>query len=186
MRKIAAFILPVVLAVSCANEPDVKKIETEHIDNPIDSHEERVAAIEKHTALLFEDSLKFNTKSANDLLAAYEVYIKHHSFQSDSKTIQFKAGELAKSLGKPHKAIKHFNDLMERDPDHEKAPLALFYKAMIIGDDLHENDLAKATYQEFIEKYPNHPFVESAKASIEMQGKSLDEIVKEFEKKGNS
>ena len=84
---------------------------------------------------------------------------------------------MAKSLGKPHIAIKHFNDLIERAPNHEKVALALFYKAMIIGDDLHEDELAKATYQEFLDKYPDHPFAESARASIELQGKTLDERI---------
>ena len=58
----------------------------------------------------------------------------------------------------------------------------MFYKAMIIGDMLHEDELAKKTYKEFIENYPDHPFVESAKASINFQGKTLEEVVKEFEK----
>jgi len=185
MKKLLYIIIPTILLASCSSEPEFKVEAAKNIETNIDTHEERVAEIDKHTALLFSDSLNFNAKSANDLLAAYTEYIKHHSFESESKTIQFKAGELAKSLGKPHIAIKHFNDLMERAPDHEKASLALFYKAMIIGDDLHEDELAKETYQEFLDKYPDHPFAESAKASIELQGKSLDEIVKGFEEKNS-
>lgn len=185
MKKILFIIIPTSLILSCSGDSNVKVKETEIIENSIDTHEERIAEIDKHTALLFSDSLNFNIKSANDLLAAYEEYIKFHSFQSNSKDIQFKAGELAKALNKPHLAIKHFNDLIDRAPDHEKAPLALFYKAMIIGDDLHENEQAKITYQEFIDKHPEHPFVESAKASIQLQGKSLNDIVKGFEDKNS-
>ena len=76
--------------------------------------------------------------------------------------------------------------MLERDPDHERAPLALFYKATIVGDMLNEDENAKMLYQEFIDKYPDHPLAESAKESIKLQGKSLDEIVKEFEKKNKS
>jgi len=185
MKKLLYFIIPTVILASCSSEPEFKVDGAKNIETSIDTHNERVAEIDKYTALLFSDSLNFNTTSANDLLAAYEDYIKHHSFETKSKDIQFKAGELAKSLGKPHIAIKHFNDLIERAPNHEKAALALFYKAMIIGDDLHENELAKDTYQEFIDKYPEHPFAESAKASIKLQGKSLDEIVKGFEEQNS-
>lgn len=185
MKKLLFIAISTILISSCSSEPDIKIEKTENVDTKIDTHEERVAEINKHSAILFSDSLNFNVESANDLLAVYTDYIKHHSFESESKDIQFKAGELAKSLGKPHIAIKHFNDLMERAPDHEKAPLALFYKAMIIGDDLHEDELAKTTYQEFIDKYPDHPFAESAKASIELQGKSLNDIVKGFEEKNS-
>jgi TolA-binding protein len=185
MKKLLYIFIPSIIIASCSSEPAIKVEEAEVIDNPIDTHVERVAEIDKHSAILFSDSLNFNSKSANDLLAAYEEFIKHHSFETISLDYQFKAGELAKSLNKPHIAIKHFNDLRDRSPEHEKAGLALFYKAMIIGDMLHEDELAKATYQEFIDTYPEHPFVESAKASIELQGKSLDEIVAGFEEKNS-
>ena len=176
MKNILYIIIPSIILASCSSEPEIKIEDAEVIVDPIDTFEERVAEIDKHSTILFSDSLNFNSKSANDLLAAYEEYIKHHSFQANSLDYQFKAGELAKSLNKPHVAIK---------PDHEKAGLALFYEAMIIGDMLHEDELAKATYQEFIDTYPEHPFVESAKASIELQGKSLDEIVAGFEEKNS-
>lgn len=185
MKKLLYIAIPCIILASCSSDPDIKIEDAAAIEVNANTFEARVAEIDKHTAILFSDSLNFNAKSANDLLAAYEEYIKHHSFESDSKDIQFKAGELAKSLGKPHIAIKHFNDLLERAPDHEKAPMALFYKAMTIGDDLHEDEQAKMYYKEFIDKYPDHSFVESAKASIELQGKSLNDIVKGFEEKNS-
>jgi tetratricopeptide (TPR) repeat protein len=181
MKKLLTIVLPSLIIVGCASDPEIKVEPATIVENPIDTEVERLAEIKKHSEILFSDSLNFNTKSANDLLAAYEEYIEFDSFESESKNIQFKAGELAKSLNKPHVAIGHFNGLLERDPTHEKAGLALFYKAMVIGDMLHEDELAKKTYQEFITNYPDHAFVESAKASIALQGKSLDEIVKQFE-----
>ena len=185
MKKFIYLPLSIVLLFSCSGDADVVVEDAEVVENKIDTYEERAAEIDKFSAILFADSLNFNAEAANNLLAAYEEYIKFHSFESNSKEYQFKAGELAKSLNKPHVAIKHFNDLIERDPKHDKAGMALFYKAMIIGDMLHEDELAKETYLEFIEKYPDNPFVESAKASIELQGKSLDEIVAGFEKKNS-
>ncbi len=170
---------------SCGGSSDIKVEDGVVTDTIADTFEEREAEINKYTALLFEDSLNFKPEYAEKLLKAYEEYIRYHSFEAVSKDYQFKAGELAKSLNKPHVAIRHFNDLLARDPKHEKAPVALFYKAMIIGDMLHEDELAKTTYQEFIDTYPEHPFVESAKESIKLQGKSLEEIVAGFEKKNS-
>ncbi|MGB0887795.1 MAG: tetratricopeptide repeat protein, partial [Vicingaceae bacterium] len=185
MKKLLYIFIPSLILASCSGDPDIKIEKAPVVENEIDTQEERVAEIDKHTAILFSDSLNFNAKSANELLAAYEDYIKHHSFEETSLDYEFKAGELAKALNKPHVAIAHFNSLRERKPDHEKAGISLFYKAMIIGDMLHEDELAKETYQEFIDNYPDHPFVESAKASIALQGKSLDEIVKGFEEKNS-
>jgi tetratricopeptide (TPR) repeat protein len=178
-------ILGITLYACGGNANDISINDGTQKDTIIDTFEEREAEINKYTALLFEDSLNFKPEYAEKLLKSYEEYIKYHSFEAASMDYQFKAGELAKSLNRPHIAIKHFNDLLERNPNHEKAPVALFYKAMIIGDMLHEDELAKKTYQEFIDKYPNHPFAESAKASIELQGKSLEEIVAGFEKKNS-
>jgi tetratricopeptide (TPR) repeat protein len=186
MRQILFFILASIVITSCSgNQEDIKVEEAKVEDKVIDTFEERTNEIDKYTAILFADSLNFNTPAAEKLLAAYEDYIEHHSFEEISKEHQFKAGELAKALNKPHVAIRHFNDLLDRDPDHSTAPMALFYKAMIVGDMLQEHETAKIYYQEFIDKYPEHPFAESAKASIELQGKSLDEIVEGFEKKNS-
>ena len=153
------------LFAACTNS-DIK-IESPKDAQPeiVDTHAERKAEIDKYSAIVLNDSIDINTKKkyALNLLAAYEEYIEHHSFESDSKEIELKAGELAKNLGKPHVAIKYFNHLMERAPKDKHAAMALFYKAMVIGDMLHEDELAKKTYQEFVDKYPNHPFAESAK-----------------------
>ena len=185
MKKNLSIIILSTLLVACSDSNT--KVESTENEKPniIDTFEERKAEVDKYSALLYDDSLNFNQQYATNLLSAYEQYIQYHSFESDSKEMQFNAGELAKALNKPHVAIKHFNGLLERASDHEKAPVALFYKAMIIGDMLHEDDLAIKTYQEFIDKYPDHPFVESAKQSIKLQGKSLDEIVKGFEEKNS-
>ncbi|MBL4669541.1 MAG: hypothetical protein JKY30_09805 [Flavobacteriales bacterium] len=187
MKKLLYIIIPTIILASCSGDPEIKVEEAEVVANPIDTYEERTAEIGRLSELSFGDSLslKFDSKHAEKLLAAYEDYIEFHSFEANSLDYQFYAGELAKELNKPHVAIKHFNDLIARKPDHEKAGLALFYKAMIIGDMLHEDELAVKTYEEFIEKYPENPFVESAKASILLQGQSLEDIVKGFEEKNS-
>ncbi len=184
MKKIALIFLATIFLFSCGNnEGEIIVEEAQTEENPIDTYEERTLEIQKFTTLLFEDSLNFNKDYAEKLLAAYEDFIKYHSFEAESFDYEFKAGELAKALNKPHVAIKHFNGLLDRRPQHEKAPMALFYKAMIVGDMLGEHENAKIFYQEFIDKYPDHPFVESAKASIELEGKDLNDVVKSFEQK---
>lgn len=186
MKKVFIVFTASLVLMGCGNDQaEIKVEEAQTEDKVVDTMEERVSEIDKYTAILFSDSLNFNKPAAEKLLAAYEDYLAHDKFEAISFTYQFKAGELAKALNKPHVAIKHFNDLMDRDPDNEHAPMALFYKAMIVGDDLGEHETAKIYYQEFVDKYPNHPFAESAKASIQLEGKDLDEIVKEFEKKNS-
>ncbi|MDF1676792.1 MAG: tetratricopeptide repeat protein [Vicingaceae bacterium] len=177
-------LLGVLVACSGSSDQDIVIEKNEEVkDTIVDTLEERIALIDNYSLILANDTTGVHREVAEKLLLAYEDFLRHHSFESISKEYQFRAGELAKAINKPHLAIKHLNGLLERDPDHERAPLALFYKATIVGDMLNEDENAKMYYQEFIDKYPDHPLAESAKESIKLQGKSLDEIVKEFEKK---
>jgi len=188
MKKIFLVITISSLLFACGNNNDEVKIEAGETEiDIIDTEIERMAEIDKYSAILLDDKVDVNTKEkqALALLNAYDQYIQYHSFEAESFEIELKAGELAKNLGKPHIAIKYFNNLMERAPEEKVSAMALFYKAMIIGDMLHEDELAIKTYQEFVDKYPNHDFAESAKQSIKLQGKTLDEIVAGFEKENS-
>ena len=95
----------------------------------------------------------------------------------------FKAGELCRGLNRPYDAIRYFNMLLEKDPDYKLAPEALFYKASTVGDMLKEHNEAKRLYQEFIDTYPKHPLVESAKGSLLIEGQDLEDVIKGFKKK---
>jgi len=172
-------LLGVFVACSGSSDQDIVVEKNEEVkDTIVDTLEERIALIDNYSLILANDTTGVHREVAEKLLLAYEDFLKHHGFETISKEYQFRAGELAKAINKPHLAIKHLNGLLERDPDHERAPLALFYKATIVGDMLNEDENAKMLYQEFIDKYPDHPLAESAKESIKLQGKSLDEIVK--------
>lgn len=164
-------------------EEKVDVIKEETTGNDLNTYEGRVSEIELYTKLIYDDSLNFNKNYAEKLLNAYDKFIAYDSYYNVSKEYMFKAGELCRALDKPYDAIRYFNMLIEKDPKHHLAGSALFYKAMIIGDVLHDDKLAIETYKEFINKYPDHQLVESAKASIELQGKSMDEIIKGFKEK---
>lgn len=170
---------------SCGEEKETKVEVTPEVinGNDLNTYEGRVKEIELYTKLIYDDSLNFNKSYAENLLKAYDLFIRKDSYYNVSKEYMFNAGELCRALDRPLDAIKYFNMLLEKDPKHKLAGAALFYKAMIIGDVLHDNKLAIETYKEFIEKYPDHQLVESAKASIDLQGKSMEEIIKGFKEK---
>lgn len=187
MKKYA-FIITILASViySCSSNSSEKSNEVvEEKDTIVDTYEERLALIEETTKQLQADSLKFNRYLATKLVDAYADFIANHPAEEQVIDFTFKAGDISRALQQPHEAIRFFNMVIDKYPDSEKAPMALFYKAMVLGDDIQDIDAAKATYQEFIEKYPNHEFAESAKASIEHLGKSLEEIVAGFEEKNS-
>jgi N-acetylmuramoyl-L-alanine amidase len=75
------------------------------------------------------------------------------------------------------KAIKAYSEYSEKYPDDEKAPQTLFMIGFIQANELGKIDEAKATYQKFLEKYPESVMAESAKAEIENLGLTPDQIL---------
>jgi tetratricopeptide (TPR) repeat protein len=185
MRNLFYISVFALVLLSCEEKKETKvEVAPEVVvGNDLNTYEGRVKEIELYTKLIYDDSLNFNKSYAENLLKTYDLFIRKDSYYNVSKEYMFNAGELCRALDRPLDAIKYFNMLLEKDPNHELAGAALFYKAMIIGDMLHDNKLAVETYKEFIEKYPDHQLVESAKASIELQGKTMDEIIKGFKEK---
>lgn len=97
--------------------------------------------------------------------------------------VLLKAAGLAKTVEDPRKAIELYKKIADGLPQHKKAPTALFMIGFVQENDLQELETAKATYETFLQKYPNDPdFADDAQNAIKMLGKSPDEIVKEFEK----
>ncbi|TXB66064.1 tetratricopeptide repeat protein [Vicingus serpentipes] len=189
MKNIFFILSLSILIYSCKNDTQPKEVvleKQEIVEDPIDTYDERVEDIAKYTVLMYDDSLNFNKEVAENLLLAYDRFITKDDFYNIHKEYIFKAGELCRGLNRPHDAIRYFNMLLEKDPEYKLAPEALFYKAATVGDMLKEHDEAKRLYQEFIDTYPNHPLVESAKGSILIEGQDLKDVIKNFKKKNEA
>lgn len=99
--------------------------------------------------------------------------------------VLLKAAGLAKTVENPQKAIELYSKIADGLPQHKKAPTALFMIGFVQENDLGDMGKAKATYESFLQKYPNDPdFADDAQNAIKMLGKSPDDIIKEFEKQG--
>ncbi|MFN0036040.1 MAG: tetratricopeptide repeat protein [Saprospiraceae bacterium] len=97
--------------------------------------------------------------------------------------VLLKAAGLAKTVEQPQKAIELYAKISDGLPQHKKAPTALFMIGFVQEEDLGDLAKAKATYELFLQKYPNDPdFADDAQNAIKMLGKSPEEIIKEFEK----
>lgn len=97
--------------------------------------------------------------------------------------VLLKAAGLAKTIGNPQKAIELYTKVAAGLPQHKKAPTALFMIGFVQENDLNDLEKAKATYEMFLQKYPNDPdFADDAQNALKMLGKSPEEIIREFEK----
>lgn len=93
------------------------------------------------------------------------------------------AGGLAKTIESYNKAIVLYHRLSERLPEHPKARTALFMQGFIYENDLGDTAKAKATYEEFLQKYSDDAdYADDVKMALATLGKSAEEIVKGFQK----
>jgi TolA-binding protein len=76
----------------------------------------------------------------------------------------------------PEKAIENFKKLLDYYPDGEKAADAMFMIGFIYANNLENFDEARIYYNRFIEKYPDHELVASARYELKTLGKDINEL----------
>ena len=139
---------------------------------------DRVLALEAKLKLAEDASA--NRELAIEVVAAYnELLLVYPEIESKPELI-FKSGEVLKGLGENLKAAKSFYKVHHNFPKSKLAPLALFYQAHCF-EVLEQRLTAKNTYQEFIDRYPNHPYVAQAEGMIQLLHYSDEELIKQFQ-----
>lgn len=119
-------------------------------------------------ALLVLKSVDYATKFPSDTVAA---------------KILFKAGDVARGMGNPEKAVEIFEQVYLNYPRTKIASEALFARGFTADVDLQDKSLAAKCYRSFLSKYPRHEHYEQVKLLLSVIEKSPEELVKEFQKK---
>jgi outer membrane protein assembly factor BamD (BamD/ComL family) len=140
----------------------------------IDSIEERMQATR---------NMPLDHGTAMYAMRVYDEYASYFPDETKSPEYLFKAGELANSLQMPQPALNYLGRVMSKYPNYKNAPYALFMQGMIYDDQLKDTANARKIYQQVIEKYPESQLAKDAEASINNLGKSVEDLVREFEKK---
>lgn len=164
------FVLLLISMISCKSEKSVKETE--------------ISKIKGLESQIYNDSThSINHKVVIKLIDAYSHYASEFSDDSLAPKYLFKAGEIAMNTHMGTQSVFYFNKLQNNYPTYKKIPYCIFLQAFVYDSQLKKYDKAKEYYNLFITKYPNNELVKDAKISIKNLGKSLDEIVKEFEEK---
>jgi TolA-binding protein len=129
--------------------------------------------------LALEAKLKLAEDASANRELAIEVVAVYPEIESKPELL-FKSGEVLKGLGENLKAAKSFYKVHHNFPKSKLAPLALFYQAHCF-EVLEQRLTAKNTYQEFIDRYPNHPYVAQAEGMIQLLHYSDEELIKQFQ-----
>jgi outer membrane protein assembly factor BamD (BamD/ComL family) len=89
--------------------------------------------------------------------------------------------------GNYEESIKNFKSLIDNYPAGENAPNTIFMLGFINANHLEQFEEAEKYYNMFLEKFPKHELVSSAKYELETLGKDVNEldIFKNIDKEEN-
>jgi len=169
LQIISVLVLAAFMFASC------KSSEQKQID--------RIRAIE---AALAQDTEGVPSKEkVIELIEAYEAFSEAFPAHELTPEFLFNAGKYCMSYNFSLRAVDFFDRIIDNYPDFDKHPDSYFLKGFVYDSQLNNIPQARLTYETFIEAYPEHELAIEAGHLINLLGKSLDEIIAEFEAKNS-
>jgi len=133
---------------------------------------------------MFNDSIyRLNEDMARLYVDASEAAVMANPNLPQAAEYLHRAAETARTLRNIPKAITIYDWIIDKYPNDKRGATSLFLKAFTFDNDLKDFTNAKKYYEEFLVKYPNNEFTESAKFLLENLGKSEEELKQILERK---
>ena len=126
--------------------------------------------------------VNMDTSLAREFLAKAKAFATDFPEDTLSASYLLKAAGVAQGLREYGQAIQLAGRVWREYPDQENAPAALFLQGFIYDSDLNDTTNARKYYEQFLTKYPNHPFAENANQLLSVLGKDPEALIREFEK----
>ncbi len=105
---------------------------------------------------------QLDTALASSMIAAYEAYLSTYPKDSLAPFYQKKIAEMYRAYpGKERAAIENYEELIDKYTYHDQGAKALLSLALFY-EELQQKDLAIATYQRFLDRFPSHPLATQA------------------------
>lgn len=164
MKRIFVLLSLALMLLSCGEKMSVEKI------NELESK-------------VFAKDAVLSSENVIQLVDAYLLFAKQNPNDQQTPEFLFKALDVAVGINAegPQKAIDIADVLIEKYPDFEMTPMAMFVKGFVYENMIGDLQNAEMTYRHFIEKYPNNPMVEDVKSTLENLGLTPEELIRKFE-----
>lgn len=122
-----------------------------------------------------------NMAASKDFVKAAEDLSNKYNSDTAAAMVYYRSAEVARAMNDPLRAAEIYHNIGERYPDFSKAGEALFMLAFTYDEDLKDMEKAKATYEMFLEKYPDHTFADDTEMLLKNLGKTDEEILNALE-----
>jgi len=129
--------------------------------------------------LMLAEDVSSNEVLARKVLQEYTLFLELYPDADVAPELYFKSGEILKGLGQYLNAAKAFHQVHTKYKHTSIAPIALFQQADCF-EAMDQRKTAKNTYEEFINRYPNHPYTDQAQDMIKLLHFSDQELIQKF------
>ena len=146
--------------------------------------EKMISQIDSIGKKMFDKTnMQMDKNLADKGILAFKDFAAKYPDDSLSAEYLFRMADLQRAVNDSRSAIMTLADICKKYPDYKKVPDCIFLQGYYYQEFFNDTISAKSFYQNLIAKYPNHAFVDDAKAMMSMFGKSEEEIIMGFEKK---
>lgn len=145
--------------------------------------EERLENIRELEEQLKASGEQPDPKLARKLMGEYMDFSNFQHYEPETPDFLFRAGELARYIGRPKKAVELYSNLFNGFPEYPKRVETLNLIAFVYDFDLNEKEKARETYAQIIENFPEHKLAEDARARLETIDLSDEELIELFQEK---
>lgn len=146
-------------------------------------------ALRQIKAMEQNDSTLNNPALLEELTQRYVDFIHQYPKDPNVSDFTFKAAEYYHMLGKFDDAIMMYDRFANTWHKDKRAEHALFMIAFVQENGLQQFVKARASYDNFLKKYPNGELADDARAALNLIGKSDEDIIqflKEQQASGDS
>lgn len=132
---------------------------------------------------VFENPDKYgiNRRAGQSYVDACEAYALAFPNTVKAPEYLYKGTEVSRTLKTFTKSLTMYDWILDKYPQYEKAPTAMFLKGFIIENELNNAEVAKKVYEDFLVRYPDSPLKDDVNFLLENVGKSDEEIMKVIE-----
>jgi len=174
MKNIGLNIMAAVLMISCSNEPNQPKIDSDALDTTVFLN--AVQSIDSALASGIPEK-----KDITKALVLYQDFANY--FPNDPKTPDylFRVSDFHLGGGRPEQAVKVLTDIIDKYPNYERLESVYFARASHVDFDIRDTTLAKTYYNDFLKMYPDSKFAENVNSRLKTVSLSIEDLVKQFE-----
>jgi len=124
---------------------------------------------------------KLDARKLDALVSDMIKYANQNPKNDLSPIYLYKAADILKNvLNKKEQAMRQYEKVYEKYPEHKNAPLALMSHAFLLDTEYANIVEARKKYKLFLDRYPDHELADDAELSIKYLGRDEEEILKEI------